>query len=72
MIATASHSRSTTSSTCVENTTVPPPSQKRRNTSWMVCADTGSTDSNGSSRNSTRGACRIAAASATFLRMPWL
>jgi len=36
----------------------------------MFAADTGSTDSNGSSSTRTRGACTIAVASAIFLVIP--
>ena len=58
--------------TWLENTTVAPPAVYRSSTALIVLAETGSMASNGSSRNSTRGLCSKAAASAIFLRIPWL
>ncbi len=68
--ATQSHSDSTSSITWEEKTTVAPDEVYRSSTPRMVCADTGSTPSNGSSRKSTSGLCSRAAARPIFLRMP--
>ncbi len=70
MTATQSHSDSTSSMTWEEKTTVAPDEVYRSSTPRMVCADTGSTPSNGSSRNSTSGLCSRAAARPIFFRMP--
>ena len=65
--ATRSQMRSTTSITWLENTTVWPESVKRSSNDRITRVDTGSTASNGSSRNRTDGPCSSAAASADLL-----
>ncbi len=68
--ATQSQRDSTSSITWEEKTTVAPEAVYRSSTVRMVCAETGSTPSNGSSRKSTSGLCSSAEASPIFLRMP--
>ncbi len=68
--ATWSHIRCTRSMTWLETITVPPLATYRSRMSRMLAAETGSTDSNGSSRTSTLGAWIRADARAIFLVMP--
>ncbi len=70
MTATQSQSDSTSSMTWLEKTTVAPDAVYRSRTPRMVCAETGSTPSKGSSRKRTSGLCRSAAARPIFFRMP--
>ena len=70
MTATQSHRDSTSSITCEEKTTVAPEPVYRSSTPRMVCAETGSTPSKGSSRNSTSGLWSRAVASPIFFRIP--
>ena len=70
MIATSSHSRSTTSSTWVVKNRVTPLSARRRRRSVTTRPETGSMPFSGSSRKSTCGLWMRAAARATFFRMP--
>ena len=70
MIATSSHSRSTTSRTWEVKNSVTPLLARRRSRSVTTRPETGSMPFSGSSRNSTRGLWMSAAASATFFRIP--
>ncbi|GMA31986.1 hypothetical protein GCM10025875_19780 [Litorihabitans aurantiacus] len=70
MTATWEHSRSTSSITWLESTTVPPLATKSARSARMWEAETGSTDSKGSSSTRTLGACTSAVASPIFLVMP--
>src|SRR5699024_10289755 len=70
MTATCEHIRCTRSITWEETITVPPASTNSFNTARIAAAETGSTDSKGSSSTSTEGACTRAQPSATFLRIP--
>ncbi len=70
MIDTWSQTCSTSSMTWLENSTVEPEAASRASRRRMTSADTGSTPSSGSSRNSTGGLWISAQPSAAFLRMP--
>ena len=70
MIATRSQTRSIMSMPWLESTTVPPLATYFCRISVTFAAETGSTDSNGSSSTSTRGEWIIAQASAIFFVMP--
>ena len=70
MIATASHSRSTSSSWWLENTTGTPAAASSRSTPLSTSTPTGSRPENGSSSTSTSGSCTSAAASCTRCWLP--
>ncbi len=70
MIPTASHVRSMSVMLWLESITVPPAAAYFLRMPMTAFADTGSTDSKGSSSTSTRGEWIIAAAIAIFLSMP--
>ena len=72
MTATESHTRSMRFMVWLDITTVPPAATYFCRISITFAADTGSTDSNGSSSTRRRGACTRAQASAAFLVMPAL
>ena len=70
MMETWSQTCSTSSITWLENSTVEPEATMRFRSRRITSAETGSTPSRGSSRNSTGGLWIRAQPSAAFLRMP--
>jgi hypothetical protein len=70
MIDTWSQTCSTSSMTWLENSTVEPDAARRASSLRMTSADTGSTPSSGSSRNSTGGLWIRAQPSVAFFRIP--
>src|SRR5512132_4525866 len=70
MIATASHSRSTSSSWWLEKITGMPSAARLASTSASTSTPTGSSPENGSSRTRTSGLCTRAAASCTRCWLP--
>ena len=70
MTETWSQTCSTSSMTWLENKTVDPEAVKRVSRRRMTSAETGSTPSSGSSRNSTAGLPISAQPRAAFLRIP--
>ena len=70
MMDTWSQTCSTSSMTWLENSTVEPEAVNRVSSRRITSAETGSTPSSGSSRNSTEGLWIRAQPSMVFLRMP--
>ena len=70
MMATLSHSFSTTSSTWLEKNTADPPSASSRSISFTWKDASGSRPTKGSSSTSSVGSCTSAPMSTSFCRMP--